>query len=335
MTILVTGAAGFIGFHVAQALISEGRTVIGIDNLNAYYDISLKNARLDRLKTSAHFSFLTVDIADQTAVENLFKSYKISKVIHLAAQPGVRYSLENPHYYIQANLVGFFHIIEACRQHKIEHLIYASSSSVYGANTQQPFSENTNTDHPMSLYAATKKSNELMAHSYASLYQLPCTGLRFFTVYGPWGRPDMALSLFTYAILKNQPIDLYNHGKMLRDFTYIDDAVNAILLSVNHPAKPDPNWSGQNPQSASSYAPYRIYNVGNNKPVNLMQYIAAIELATGKKALINNLPAQAGDLLETAADISAIQNELGYVPNIDIHTGVQNFVDWYRAYYAL
>lgn len=335
MTILVTGAAGFIGFHVSLALLDEGRQVIGIDNLNDYYDVNLKKNRLTELQKSPQFSFQKIDITDSTAVNELFMNHKISQVIHLAGQPGVRYSLQHPEKYIQANLLGFFHILEACRQHKVEHFIYASSSSVYGANTAQPFSEHANTDHPMSLYAATKKSNELMAHSYASLYKLPSTGLRFFTVYGPWGRPDMALSLFTRAILDGKPIPLFNQGEMQRDFTYIDDAVNAVMLALNHPASSNLNWSGKSPDPASSYAPYQIYNVGNNKPVNLMQYINAIEQASGKKALIEPMAAQAGDLMETCANIELITHDLGYQAKTDIQTGINQFVKWYKQYYKL
>ncbi|MDF2940397.1 MAG: putative 37 [Gammaproteobacteria bacterium] len=333
MTILVTGAAGFIGFHTCKKLLEENHTVIGIDNLNDYYDVNLKQARLEQLKKFEHFSFQKLDIADRKQVEDLFEQHNIRQVIHLAAQAGVRYSLKNPHCYIEANIQGFFHILEACKQYKVAHFIYASSSSVYGANTQQPFSEKLITDHPLSLYAATKKTNELMAHSYASLYQLPCTGLRFFTVYGPWGRPDMALFVFTEAILKGKPIDLFNHGEMLRDFTYIDDAVDAVVQSLKHPATFDFTWSGECPNPGTSYAPYRIYNIGNGKPMPLIRYIEAIEKACGKKAILNPLPIQAGDLQSTAADISLAMRDLSYSPKIDIETGVQHFVEWYKGYY--
>jgi len=333
MTILVTGAAGFIGFHVCQAILARGKTVIGLDNLNDYYDVNLKQARLAQLKTANNFSFQLIDITDSVKINDLFHRHQFSQVIHLAAQPGVRYSIDHPNLYVQINLLGFCNIIEACRQHHVSHFIYASSSSVYGANTQLPFSENANTDHPKSLYAASKKANELMAHSYASLFNLPCTGLRFFTVYGPWGRPDMALSLFTRSILRGEAIEVFNHGNMLRDFTYIDDAVAAIMLALEQPATANKNWQGDQPEPASSYAPYRIYNVGNNKPISLMNYINAIEQATGKQAIIKNLPTQPGDLLETAADISLIKQELGFCPQVDIDAGITNFVEWFCNYY--
>ena len=333
--ILVTGAAGFIGFHLCQRLLAQGETVLGIDNINDYYDITLKHARLDILKQSRQFQFIQLDLADRTAIEKLFQEHAIQKVANLAAQAGVRYSLKNPHAYVDSNLVGFVNVIEGCRHHDIQHLVFASTSSVYGANTHQPFSEAHTTDHPMAIYAATKKANELIAHSYASLYQLPCTGLRFFTVYGPWGRPDMALFKFTKAILADQAIDVYNHGKMIRDFTYVDDIVEGITRALDNPAQPNPKWDSDHPDSGSSYAPYRIYNIGNNRPTELMAYIHAVEDALGKKAKYNMLPMQAGDVPSTYADVSRLQQDLGYKPQTTVQEGVKRFVEWYLQYYQI
>ena len=296
MKILVTGAAGFIGSHLATALAKRGDTVIGIDNLNDYYDVSIKQARLKLLAQYPNFKFIKMDLTDRHNLNELFKAEQFDKVANLAAQAGVRYSLTNPHAYIESNIVGFCNILEGCRHHHIKHLVYASSSSVYGANTNYPFSENNTVDHPIALYAASKKANEAMAHSYAHLYQLPCTGLRFFTVYGPWGRPDMALFQFVKNILADKPIDVFNHGNMFRDFTYIDDIIEGVVRAIDHPATPNPNWSGDNPDPATSYAPWRIYNIGNGNPVKLMDFIAEIEKQLGKKATINFLPMQPGDV---------------------------------------
>ena len=336
MRILVTGAAGFIGFHLSKLLLDRGDEVIGIDNLNNYYDVSLKYARLDQLKQYKQFAFEKLDLVDRAGIENLFKKYPgIQRVAHLAAQAGVRYSIENPHTYIDSNVTGTLHILEGCRHHKIEHLVFASTSSVYGANTKQPFKSSDTTDHPMALYAATKKACELMAHSYASLYSLPCTGLRFFTVYGPWGRPDMALFLFTKAILKGEPINVFNQGNMIRDFTYVGDIVECIKRALDTPAKPNPSWDSNYPASDSSYAPYRIYNIGNNSPVQLMEYIGAIESALGKKATYNMMPMQAGDVPSTYADVTTLVADLGYKPEATVQQRVAEFVKWYRAYYKV
>jgi len=329
MTILITGAAGFIGYHVAQSLLQQGETVVGIDNLNDYYSPELKKDRLKQLAPYKNFEFVKLDINDNAGLQALFKKYNFNDVIHLAAQAGVRYSLENPMAYIDANLVGFAAILEACRHHHIRHLIFASSSSVYGANIKQPFTESDAVDHPVSLYAATKKANELMAHSYASLYNLPCTGLRFFTVYGPWGRPDMALFKFVHNIINDKPIDVYNHGQMRRDFTYVDDIVNGILQVLNHPAQPDPNWTNKI-SPATSFAPYRIYNIGNGQPVNLLDYISAIEQALGKKAILNMLSMQPGDVTETFADVSLLCEQLNYQPKTNVAKGIKKFVLWYN-----
>ncbi len=333
--LLVTGAAGFIGFHLTQALLERGYDVIGIDNLNDYYDVNLKLARLEQLKPYARLQFLKMDLADRDALNNLFQQYHFDQVIHLAAQAGVRYSLQNPYVYVDSNVDGFLNILENCRHHKIKHLVYASTSSVYGANGKQPFSESDSTEHPMSLYAATKKANEMMAHSYASLYGLPCTGLRFFTVYGPWGRPDMALFLFTKNILAGKPIDVYNDGNMIRDFTYVDDIVEGILRTLDHPAMPDPHWNAMHPNPATSYAPYRIYNIGNNKPIQLMDYIHAVEKVLGKKAILNKMPMQAGDVPSTCADTTRLKKELGYKPKVSVEKGVQKFVEWFLAYHSM
>ncbi len=333
MKILVTGAAGFIGFHLSQVLLARGDEVIGLDNLNNYYDINLKNARLEILKKNPNFKFIKLDLADRAGIEDLFKTHSIQKVAHLAAQAGVRYSIENPHTYIDSNVTGFLHILEGCRHYKIQHLVYASTSSVYGAHTNQPFTETESTEHPMALYAATKKANEMMAHSYSSLFNLPTTGLRFFTVYGPWGRPDMALFLFTKAILNNQPLDIFNHGQMVRDFTYVGDIVEGIKRALDKPAEPDLSWDSNHPNPATSYAPYKIYNIGNNQPIQLLDYIKAIENSTGKQAVLNFLPMQAGDVPSTCADVSRLEKDLGYKPKISVQEGVENFVRWYQQYY--
>jgi UDP-glucuronate 4-epimerase len=331
--LLVTGAAGFIGSTLIKRLLSQGDTVVGIDNLNDYYAVSLKEARLNHFKNHPNFSFIKMDVADRTAMEKLFKEYSFEVVVHLAAQAGVRYSIENPHAYIDANITGFCNILEGCRHSKVKHLVFASSSSVYGANTLQPFSEHHNVDHPIALYAATKKANELMAHSYANLYNLPCTGLRFFTVYGPWGRPDMALFKFTKNILAGESIDVYNNGDMVRDFTYVDDIVEGITRIIKKPAAPNPSWSGMKPDPATSYAPYRIYNIGNNAPVKLEEFITAIEEATGKKAIKNYMSLQAGDVPSTYADVSALMKDFDFRPSTSITDGVNNFVKWYKEYY--
>ncbi len=343
MNILVTGAAGFIGAHVALELLKEGHDVIGIDNLNDYYDIALKEARLEYIKNqinrseykanSGSFHFRALDIADLQPLESIFNQYKISRVVNLAAQAGVRYSIKNPHAYIQSNVVGFSNILECCRHHHIEHLVYASSSSVYGANESMPFSVKDNVDHPVSLYAATKKSNELMAHTYSHLYGLPTTGLRFFTVYGPWGRPDMSPFLFVNAISQGKPIKVFNYGKHRRDFTYIDDIVGGVLSALDKPAESDDSWSGKAPNSSTSKAPYRLYNIGNSEPVELMDFIAAIEDALGRKAEKEMLPIQPGDVPDTYADVSELINDIGYQPKMHIKEGVKRYVDWYRSYY--
>jgi UDP-glucuronate 4-epimerase len=334
-SILITGTAGFIGFHLAREAINAGYSVTGIDNLNDYYDVSLKHARLDQLKKLHGFAFYEIDLADKTALNQLFLQNNLSCVINLAAQAGVRYSLINPHAYLESNLHGFLNILEACRHNKTRHLIYASSSSVYGANKKMPFSVHHNVDHPISLYAASKKANELMAHTYSSLYNLPTTGLRFFTVYGPFGRPDMALFLFTKAILEGKPIDVYNHGKMKRDFTYVDDIVEAIIRLIPKTPKPDPEWSGMDPDPSSSFAPYRVYNIGNNKPVELLRFIEIIEEKTGKKAIRNFMPIQDGDVPETYADVEDLMREVDFKPSTRIEEGVGNFVDWFRDYYKM
>lgn len=328
MKVLVTGAAGFIGFHVSQALIARGDTVIGIDNLNDYYDVSLKEARLKALQVHANaknFQFIKLDIADMQAMLNLFAEHKPQRVVHLAAQAGVRYSLQNPHAYVQSNLVGFTNILEACRHNTVEHLVYASSSSVYGGNTKLPFSEQDNVDHPVSLYAATKKANELMAHTYSHLYHLPTTGLRFFTVYGPWGRPDMAPFLFTDAILNNKPIKVFNHGDMMRDFTYIDDIVEGVIRVLDKPAT--------SAMGANIHSPYRLFNIGNNQPEKLLDFIALLENALGKTAQKEFLPMQPGDVKATFADTTALENWVGFKPHTDLKTGVKKFVDWYQNFY--
>jgi UDP-glucuronate 4-epimerase len=333
MKILITGVAGFIGHALALRMLSQGDSVVGIDNLNDYYDVTLKQARLDRLIRHPAFSFIKADIADRAAMSASFTEQTFDVVVNLAAQAGVRYSLENPHAYIDANIQGFLNILEGCRHAKVGHLVFASSSSVYGANSTLPFNESHSVDHPVALYAATKKANELMAHSYASLYGIPCTGLRFFTVYGPWGRPDMALFKFTKSILANEPIQVFNQGNMARDFTYIDDVVEALVRVATKPATLDEHWSGAVPNPASSYAPYRIYNLGNSEPVTLIRYIQAIESAVGKPAIMHMLPMQTGDVLATSADVTRLEQATGFRPQTSVEDGVAKFVAWYRDYY--
>jgi UDP-glucuronate 4-epimerase len=332
---IVTGAAGFIGFHTVRRLLDDGNEVVGIDNLNDYYDVSLKLARLQQIEHYPRFQFFKLDISDRVALPTLFSSVRPERVINLAAQAGVRYSLTNPHAYVDSSLVGFVNILEACRHNGVEHLVYASSSSVYGANTVMPFSIHHNVDHPISLYAATKKANELMAHTYSHLYRLPTTGLRFFTVYGPWGRPDMAYFSFTKAIQEGRPIDLFNEGRMKRDFTYIDDIIEGIVRVVDHPAAPNLAWSGENPDPGTSAAPYRLYNIGNNNPVELLHFIEVLEKQLGKKAKKLLLPMQPGDVPATYADISELINEVGFRPKISIEEGLARFVDWYCDYYPI
>ncbi len=333
--VLVTGAAGFIGFHVARKLLERGRGVVGIDNFNTYYDPKLKEARLANLTPHSNFIFERADIADRGTMEKLFASHSFSAVIHLAAQAGVRYSLTHPHDYSSSNLVGFLNILEGCRHAACEHLLYASSSSVYGANTRLPFKTTDVVDHPVSLYAATKKANELMAHSYAHLYRLPCTGLRFFTVYGPWNRPDMAMWLFTEAIFEGKPIRLFNDGQMRRDFTYVGDIAEAIVKLLDHPATPNPEWQSDNPDPATSNAPWRVYNIGHNEPIELMRLVAVLENAIGKKAFLSFEPMQPGDVPATYADIDDLFALTGFRPNTTIEDGVGKFVEWYKAYKAL
>lgn len=333
--ILVTGAAGFIGFHLAARLLADGFSVLGVDNLNDYYDVNLKKDRLKLLSLNPEFVFFQTDLSDLAGLTAVFQDNSVDVVINLAAQAGVRYSIINPHAYVESNLVGFVNILECCRHHHVKHLVFASSSSVYGANTNMPFSVHDNVDHPVSLYAATKKSNELMAHTYSHLYNLPCTGLRFFTVYGPWGRPDMALFLFTKAILNNQPIQVFNHGKMRRDFTYIDDIVEGVVRVINAVPKPNPKWSGDAPDPGTSYKPYRIFNIGNNNPVELTQFIAAIENALGKKAEKELMDIQPGDVAETYANIDDLYNAVGFKPETSIEQGIEKFIEWYRSYYKI
>ena len=333
--ILVTGAAGFIGFHLADKLLARGDEVIGIDNLNDYYDVSLKKDRLAELEGKNNFHFEKIELSDRSKIESLFVEFQPEKVVHLAAQAGVRYSLQNPHTYIDSNLVGTANILEGCRHNGVKHLVFASSSSVYGANKKQPFSVSDNVDHPLSLYAATKKSNELMVHSYSHLYNIPATGLRFFTVYGPWGRPDMAMFIFTKAILEERELKVFNYGKMRRDFTYIDDIVDGIIRVLDKIPQPNPNWSALNPDPSISSAPYKIYNIGNNKPVELLHFIEVIEASTGKKAIKNLLPLQPGDVIETYADIEDLTRDTGFTPQTPIEVGIPRFVDWYRSYYKI
>ena len=334
MKVLVTGAAGFIGSTLTHALLDRGDEVVGIDNLNDYYDVRLKQARLDRLQPRKGFVFQKLDIVERKPMGELFAAGKFDAVMHLAAQAGVRYSIENPSAYIDANLVGFTHVLEGCRHSRVGHLVFASSSSVYGANTRLPFSEHDNVDHPVSLYAATKKANELMAHSYAHLYGLPCTGLRFFTVYGPWGRPDMALFKFTEGILAGRPIPVFNRGDMVRDFTYVDDIVEGIARVIRQPAAPAGGWSGDRPDPATSYAPWRIFNIGNNRPVKLMRYIEVLEQCLGKKAQLDLLPMQPGDVPATCADTGELEKAVGYKPQTPVEIGVKRFAEWYQGYYG-
>jgi UDP-glucuronate 4-epimerase len=332
-SVVVTGAAGFIGYSVARALLQRGDSVIGVDNLNDYYDVSLKEARLRDLAPFERFEFVKADVADEARVREVFES-RPSRIVHLAAQAGVRYSLVNPHAYVDSNIRGFLNVLEAARAGGIEHLVYASSSSIYGANTRQPFSEHQNVDHPISLYAATKKANELMAHTYAHLFGIPSTGLRFFTVYGPWGRPDMALFKFTRGILNDEPIPIYNRGQMVRDFTYVDDVVEGVLRVLDRPATPDEGWNGNDPDPATSHAPYRIYNIGNDRPVLLLDYIAALERTLGKKAKLDLQPMQPGDVASTQADVTELERAIGFRPRTSIDEGIRRFVEWYRGYYG-
>jgi UDP-glucuronate 4-epimerase len=339
-THLVTGAAGFIGFHLALRLLREGERVVGFDSVNDYYDVNLKRSRLVELEKVARsspgeFRLIEADLADRSAIDQAFAQHRFDRVVHLAAQAGVRYSLTHPRSYVQSNLVGFINILEACRHQQVPHLTYASSSSVYGANRTLPFSVDHNVDHPLSLYAATKKANELMAHSYSHLYQLPTTGLRFFTVYGPWGRPDMALFIFTKAILEGKPIDVFNHGQMRRDFTYIDDIVEGVYRTSETIAAPDPKWSGEHPNPATSAAPYRIYNIGNSQPVSLDHFISVIEGKLDRRAIRNDLPMQPGDVAATYADIEALEQAVGFRPSTPIEVGIGRFIDWYRDYYRV
>jgi UDP-glucuronate 4-epimerase len=333
MKVLVTGAAGFIGMHVCQLLLARGDEVIGVDNLNDYYDVALKEARLARLAPNPRFRLSRLDIADRDGIAALFAKERPQRVINLAAQAGVRYSLENPHAYVDSNVVGFVNILEGCRHNGVEHFVYASSSSIYGGNERMPFSEHDNVDHPVSLYAATKKANELMAHTYSHLFNLPTTGLRFFTVYGPWGRPDMALFLFAKAILENRAIDVFNHGKMRRDFTYIDDIAEGVIRVLDRPPQADPGFDKQVPDPATSWAPYRVFNIGNNQPVELMAYIAALEQALGKTATKNFMPLQDGDVPATYADTAELTRVTGFSPQTPVAEGVRRFVEWYRAYH--
>ena len=335
MRILVTGTAGFIGSTLAIQLLERGDEVIGVDNVNDYYDPSLKEARLERLKAYDAFTEVRISIEERDKLEDVFKKYEPQRVVNLAAQAGVRYSLENPHAYIDANIVGFTNILEGCRHHNVEHLVYASSSSVYGANESMPFSVHDNVDHPVSLYAASKKANELMAHTYSHLFNLPTTGLRFFTVYGPWGRPDMALFMFTKNIIEGKPIDVFNYGKHQRDFTYIDDIVEGVIRTLDNVAQPNPDWTGASPDSATSKAPYRLYNIGSNNPCELLRYIEIIEDCIGKKAEKNLLPMQPGDVLATYADVDALIQDVDYKPSTPIEEGVAKFVEWYRNFYQV
>jgi len=334
LKVLVTGAAGFIGMHTALRLLARGDEVIGIDNLNDYYDVQLKRDRLKQLEPHAKFHFIRMDMADRPGMDKLFAQHRFNRVINLAAQPGVRYSLKNPHAYVDSNLVGFVNVLEGCRHHGVEHLVFASSSSVYGANTKMPFSEQDAVDHPVSLYAASKKANELMAHTYSHLYALPTTGLRFFTVYGPWGRPDMSPSLFAGAMLAGRPIDVFNQGKMQRDFTYVDDIVEGVVRVLDKIATADPGFDTAQPNPATSYAPFRIYNIGNHEPVELMTFIETIEQALGKPAVKNMLPMQPGDVHATYADIDALRAAVGFAPSTPLAVGIGKFVAWYKAYYG-
>jgi len=332
--LLVTGAAGFIGFHLSQRLLARGDTVTGLDNLNDYYDVQLKRDRLVQLRERPAFRFAELDLGDRAGLESLFAENRFDAVVNLAAQAGVRYSLTHPHTYIDSNVTGFLHVLEGCRHNGVGHLVYASSSSVYGANTSMPFSVHDNVDHPVSLYAATKKANELMAHTYSSLYGLPTTGLRFFTVYGPWGRPDMALFLFTKAILEDRPIRVFNHGRMQRDFTYVDDIVEGVIRVTDHIPEPNPDWSGAAPDPGTSYAPYKVYNIGNHQPVELLRFIEIIEECLGRQARKEMLPLQAGDVPATYADVDDLVKDVDFKPKTPIETGIHRFIDWYRDYYS-
>lgn len=333
--VLITGAAGFIGFHLSKRLVKEGYEVVGIDSMNDYYDVQLKKDRLRILEELEEFSFRRLNMADKAETSNLFSDKKFKYVVNLAAQAGVRYSLENPQAYVESNLTGFVNILEGCRHGNVDHLLFASSSSVYGANTKMPFSVLDNVDHPISLYAASKKSNELLAHTYASSFNLSVTGLRFFTVYGPWGRPDMALFLFTKAIINDEPIDVFNNGEMSRDFTYVEDIVEGVFRLMTSPAKPNTNWDSKNPDPSSSFAPYEVHNIGSNAPIGLMNFIHTIERKIGKKAKINYLPLQIGDVPETYADVKSLKDKVGYKPSTTVEAGVSAFVDWYRDYYKI
>ncbi|MEM6808948.1 MAG: NAD-dependent epimerase [Pseudomonadota bacterium] len=333
MKVLVTGAAGFIGFFTSKYLLDRGDTVVGLDVVNDYYDPSLKEARLELIASHPNFRFVRMALEDRAGVEKLFADEQFDRVVHLAAQAGVRYSIENPHAYIDSNIVGTMNILEGCRHHEVEHLVYASSSSVYGANTSMPFSIHDNVDHPLALYGATKKANELMAHTYSNLYGLPTTGLRFFTVYGPWGRPDMALFLFTRNIIEGKPIDVFNYGKHRRDFTYVEDIVEGVVRTMDNVAAPNPDWDPMNPDPGTSSAPYRIYNIGNNQPVELLRYISVIEDCVGKKAEMNLLPLQPGDVPDTYADVDDLVADVDYKPSTPIETGVARFVDWFQDFY--
>ncbi|HBS25677.1 MAG TPA: capsular biosynthesis protein CpsI [Gammaproteobacteria bacterium] len=335
MKVLVTGAAGFIGAALSHRLLARGDQVVGLDIINDYYDVNLKQARLDRLLPHENFTFVKIDLADRNAIEILFAEQGFDAVMNLAAQAGVRYSLENPHAYVDSNIVGFVNLLEGCRYNDVKHFVYASSSSVYGANTSMPFSVHDNVDHPVSLYAASKKANELMAHTYSHLYGFPTTGLRFFTVYGPWSRPDMAMLSFTQKILAGEPIDVFNYGNHRRDFTYIDDIVEGVIRVIDHPAQPNPDWDGEKPDPGTSKAPWRVYNIGNNEPVELLRYIELLENSLGKKAIKNMLPLQPGDVLATYANVDDLVKDLDYKPSMSLETGIQNFVDWYKDYYRV
>jgi UDP-glucuronate 4-epimerase len=335
MRVLVTGSAGFIGSAICLRLLERGDEVIGVDNLTSYYDVNLKRSRLERIKIYSKYTDVCIDISDRAAIEDVFATYRPQRVVNMAAQAGVRYSLENPHAYVETNIVGFLNVLEGCRHHQVEHLVYASSSSVYGANTRMPFSVHHNVDHPVSLYAASKKANELMAHTYSHLYRLPVSGLRFFTVYGPWGRPDMSLFLFTRNILADKPIDVFNYGQHRRDFTYIDDIVEGVLRVLDKPALPNPKWSGDAPDPATSSAPYRLYNIGNNRPVELLRYIEVLEACLGKRARRNLVPLQPGDVPDTYADVESLVKDVAYRPSTSIEHGVKQFVEWYRSYYGV
>ena len=332
---LVTGAAGFIGFHLCRRLLQSGDQVVGLDNLNDYYDVQLKKDRLKQVEAHPLFHFYKTDLMDREAVSGLFAEQKFDLVVNLAAQAGVRYSLVNPHSYVDTNLIGFLNVLEGCRHQQVKHLVFASSSSVYGANTRMPFSVHDNVDHPVSLYAATKKANELMAHAYSTLYKLPCTGLRFFTVYGPWGRPDMALFLFTRAILEGRPIDVYNYGRMQRDFTFIEDIIEGVVRIMDKVPEPDPQWNGKHPDGATSFAPYHLYNIGNNQPIELMTFIEVLEDCLGRKARKNLMPIQPGDVPATYADVDDLMRDVGFKPATSIKAGIKRFVDWYREYYGV